>query len=127
VSGLARRLVSNPPDRDDLRAAAWAVRAALSVRRQLSQGTFDTVSVPPPPVAPPSATRGVHAVLRRTGHSCLVKSLVRQRWFAARGYPVDLIIGVTAPSEGFKAHAWLDGDADAGYRELTRRPAANLR
>jgi len=42
--------------------------------------------------------------------------------------PRDVVIGVTAPSEGFAAHAWLEepGEAADGqqqWRELTRLSA----
>jgi hypothetical protein len=47
--------------------------------------------------------------LRRTGQSCLVRSIVVQAWDAAHGHRRDLIIGVTGRTE-FRAHAWLDGD-----------------
>lgn len=57
--------------------------------------------------------------------TCLVRSAVLQEWDLVHGRPRDLVIGVTAPGPGFKAHAWLDGDppaARAGFDEFTRRP-----
>jgi hypothetical protein len=35
----------------------------------------------------------------------------------------DIVVGVTSPAHGFKAHAWLSGDAVApGYVELAHKP-----
>ena len=69
----------------------------------------------------------MNAVLRRRGYTCLVSATVRQAWYAAQGDRRDLIIGITAPSEGFRAHAWLEGDApnagQEGFSELLRHPA----
>jgi hypothetical protein len=65
----------------------------------------------------------VEALLRRHPNTCLEGALVRQRWLAAQGDPRTIVIGVTAPSKGFVAHAWLAGDEDPSvgwYRELTR-------
>jgi hypothetical protein len=48
---------------------------------------------------------------------------VRQRWLAAHGEPRAIAIGVTAPSQGFAAHAWLVGEDDPRvpvFHELTR-------
>jgi hypothetical protein len=61
-----------------------------------------------------------------TRANCLVRASVRQAWYAAHGDLRDVVIGVTAPSGGFAAHAWLDGDAPChsdGFHELLRRPA----
>jgi hypothetical protein len=57
---------------------------------------------------------------------CLPAAIVRQAWFAAHGAKRDLVVGVTAPSGGFEAHAWLDGDPPCHterFEELLRRPA----
>ncbi len=67
------------------------------------------------------------AVLARTRATCLVQSIVLQRWFADHGQPFDVVIGVTAPSDGFRAHAWLDRPGEAGtedFAELHRLPAS---
>jgi transglutaminase superfamily protein len=58
------------------------------------------------------------AVLRRRNATCLERSLILQRWYAAQGAPHDVVIGVTAPAGGFTAHAWLDGDSDEGAHEF---------
>jgi hypothetical protein len=52
---------------------------------------------------------------------------VLQAWHAAQGRPRDLVIGVTAPSAGFQAHAWLDGENPGAFEELLRRPVAPAR
>jgi hypothetical protein len=62
-------------------------------------------------------------LLRLRPHTCLEGALVRQRWLASHGCHRDIVIGVGAPSNGFIAHAWLDGEDDAAaaqFLELTR-------
>jgi Transglutaminase-like superfamily len=116
-------------DLPTIRAAWWTVRSAKAARRYLDRdGGLEAVqSLPPVPALPDEAGRGVHAVLRRRDDTCLVRSMVVQAWDAAHGRRRDLIVGVTVPSEGFEAHAWLDGDPppppEAGFTELLRRPA----
>jgi Transglutaminase-like superfamily len=70
----------------------------------------------------------VKAALRRRGHPCIERSLVLQAWHAAHGERRDVIVGVTAPGNEFRAHAWLDGDepcAGERFAELTRRRPSN--
>jgi hypothetical protein len=47
-----------------------------------------------------------------------------QRWHEAQGVALDVVIGVTAPSTGFKAHAWLEPPGAPppanGFSEITR-------
>jgi hypothetical protein len=111
----------------NLRAAWWTLRAAQLTRRRLRNGGLDTaLPAPSPPALPSQAERGVHAVLRRRGESCLVRSIVLQAWYAAHGDRRDLIVGVTDPAAEFTAHAWLEGEPAHGpdlFHELTRRPA----
>lgn len=112
-------------DPANLRAAWWTLRALCITRRRLREGSIEHIVLPAPPQLPADAIRGVAGVLRRVDHSCLERSLVLQRWHAAHGREVDIVIGVTAPSSGFAAHAWLDGDADAAaFDELLRLPAS---
>ena len=59
----------------------------------------------------------------RTRAKCLVRSIVMQRYLADNGMDHDLVIGATAPSAGFRAHAWLDGESAEGCTELLRIPA----
>jgi hypothetical protein len=108
-----------------LRAAWWTLRAARTARRQLDEGGLEALRLPTPPKLPASAERGVTGVLVRRKDTCLVRTAVRQAWKAAQGDSRDLVIGVTTPSDGFEAHAWLDGDSDRqtqGFKELTRVP-----
>jgi len=110
-----------------LTAALWTFRARLRARQVVWQ---DGISVPlilPSSVGTaPTATPAVEAVLARTRATCLVRSLVLQTWLADHGEPVDVVIGVTPPSAGFRAHAWLDRVGETGYEEfveLHRLPA----
>jgi hypothetical protein len=115
---IARRL--NPRA---LRAAWWAHRSLRRTRRALAGGELDTIRLAPPPALPDSAEYAVHAVLRRRSASCLERSLVLQRWHAARGRPLDVVIGVQTPVSDFAAHAWLDGEIapeDTQFGELLR-------
>jgi hypothetical protein len=107
-----------------LSGAWWAVRAWSSCRRQLRRGGLQAVRLPAPPADRPGTVGGVRRVLAGTRASCLESSLVRQRWYAARDLPRDVVIGVRGPASEFGAHAWLDGDpVDAGgFEELTRWP-----
>lgn len=111
----------------NVRAAVWALRAARRVRRGLRRGGLDTaLALPSPPPLPAGAERGVRAALARLGHTCLVESIVLQKWFAAQGDRRDLIVGVKRPSEEFEAHAWLEGEpshGDGPFHEILRRPA----
>jgi hypothetical protein len=108
-----------------LRAAWWTWRALVVARRGLRAGAVEGVRVPRPPRVAPYAIRGVFAVLRRSQHTCLERSLVLQRWYLEHGRPRDVVVGVTAPRNGFTAHAWLEGDPEdvSEYRELLRLPA----
>ena len=111
----------------DARAAVWALRASRRVRRGVATRGLDAVSdVPTPPALPRQSRRGVESVLHRTGATCLIRAAVLQAWDAHHDRPRDLVIGVTRPGDGFRAHAWLDGEApchDHGYVELLRRAA----
>lgn len=106
-----------------VRAACWTLLALSRTRAQLRAGRLRDFALAPPPPLPSEAERGVHAVLRRRPHSCLERSLVLQSWLAAHGQRRDVVIGVRAPSSGFRAHAWLDGEAKSGsvdFQELIR-------
>ena len=109
----------------DARAAWWAIKAIHRGRHMhFDQG--GSRRLPEVPSLPPSAKRGVSAALRLSRASCLQRATVLQAWYSAHGEERDLVIGVTAPSTGFTAHAWLEGDPpchNEGFYELTRRPA----
>ncbi len=110
----------------NLRAAVWTLRALRAARKDLRGGRWESVELPRVPSVPPSSLRAVESVLRRSGAMCLPSAILRQAWFAAHGSQRDLVVGVTAPSRGFEAHAWLDGDPPCHtepFEELLRRPA----
>jgi hypothetical protein len=112
-----------PPDLATLRAAWWAEQALRSARRALARGEIRDIQLPVPPRLPLSAGRGVDAVIRRRRPTCIEVALIRQRWLAAHGRPRAIAVGVTAPSDGFAAHAWLVGDDEPAvsvFHELTR-------
>jgi hypothetical protein len=94
----------------DFRAAWWAYRCLRDARRRLAAGYTDVRLAPP--VLPMAAVRGVEAVLIRARPTCLEAALVRQRWLRAQGVLRDVVIGVTAPSGGFEAHAWLEDPSE---------------
>jgi hypothetical protein len=109
-------------DLGSLRAAVWAARALSRLRRDLKTTGIDAAVVPPPHL-PEQAVRGVNGVLRRRSATCLERSLVLQKWYFARGIARDVVVGVTAPGDGFAAHAWLEGEAaESGkpFHELRR-------
>jgi Transglutaminase-like superfamily len=108
---------------ENLRSAAWALRAHRIARRDLRRGRVDEVRLPAPPNVPDGALRGVRGALRRTRPTCLERALVLQRWDAAHGRPREVVIGVTQLDSEVVAHAWLEGDSEPGlddFRELTR-------
>jgi hypothetical protein len=114
------------PDVPTLRAALWAQLALRRTRRALKRDRVTDVRVPPPPALPPSAGRGVRAVIRRGDPTCLERALVLQAWNVAHGEPRDVVIGVHGKGHEFAAHAWLDGEPDGHgpYHELMRVPAS---
>jgi hypothetical protein len=110
---------------DGLRTAMWAAWTCHQVRRQLARGGMDAVHLSAPPPLSGSDRAVVLAVVRRVGATCLERSFVLQRWYAAQQTSRVLVIGVTAPRLGFRAHAWLDGDTEAAHHEMVeilRRP-----
>lgn len=110
-------------DLASFRAAWWTYRAVRAVRSALGDGKVRDIALPWPPPLPSATRRVVEAVLRRRRATCLEGALVRQRWLTAHGVRREVAIGVTSPSQGFMAHAWLVGEEDplvSGYHELTR-------
>lgn len=117
--------MSRPTPRSgDLRAAWWTVRALRAARRALRTGDGLRPLSVSPPALPAGADRGVEAVLRRVPATCLEVALVRQRWLVSQGITCDVVIGVTRPGDGFKAHAWIDRGGPSGdplpWQELRR-------
>jgi hypothetical protein len=105
------------------RVAWWATRSFLSARNQLRHGVAYPV-IGPPPSTPRSAGIGMEAAMSRVRATCLEAAVVRQRWLAAHGDALDIIIGVSTSRLGDQpAHAWVDGTdprAAASYVELHR-------
>jgi hypothetical protein len=108
--------------RNRIRAILWAMRARIVARRASLRSGFDGVEIARAPETGLQWTRDVQRVLSVTRSNCLVVSIVLQEWYAAQGHRYDLVIGVTPPSAGFRAHAWLDMPEEHidGYAEITR-------
>jgi Transglutaminase-like superfamily len=111
----------------DIRACWWAVAEARRAKRQLAADPLSPTTLRPPPSLAERHGWAIDPALRRLGFSCLVRARVRQAWHAAHGVQRAVMIGVTAPAEGFSAHAWLEGDDGldaARLHELMRLPEA---
>ncbi|MGI8792290.1 MAG: lasso peptide biosynthesis protein [Acidimicrobiales bacterium] len=105
-------------------AALWAFIQVRRARRVIGVGLPSPGALRPPWPATGNDPRPVRAVLRRTGATCLVRSLVLQAWEASHGVERDVIVGVTGRAD-FHAHAWLDGDpsgSEITFTELVRVP-----
>ena len=103
------------------RGALWTLQSRVAVRKQLRLSGVRDVQLPRPPSARPKDRRVTVLLLRSVTATCLERSLVLQRFDASAGVPRALIIGVTAPQRGFRAHAWLEGEhADAELKEIVR-------
>lgn len=114
------------PDLATARAMWWAGRSLVRVRRSLRAAALPDVRVGRPPALPPEAERGMRFVLGNRPSTCLQRALVQQAWHAAQGRPREVVVGVTGSSNGFSAHAWLDGtpgEPAPEFRELLRLPA----
>jgi hypothetical protein len=108
------------------RVVLWAARSVRRARRDARIMPVDQVRVSPPPSCDPAGDRAVLLGARLSRATCLERALVRQGWLAARGDRRTLVIGTTAPSSGFRAHAWLEDDGDtsgAGFAQILRLPA----
>jgi hypothetical protein len=84
-----------------------------------------SIVLPSSATIPLSAARAVSRLLRRRQNQCLSNALIVQAWRADHGDAVDVVIGVTAPSAGFSAHAWLADApeaAAAGHQPIYRLP-----
>lgn len=112
------------------RAAAWALGARRAAQRQIADIGKRGLPLPRAPRLGLQHTRWVSRVLWHTDATCLVRSAVLQRWYADHGREYDLVIGVTAPSKGFRAHAWLDTPEPdpqaAEFTEMTRLAAQDV-
>jgi hypothetical protein len=111
------------PTTDDLRAAIWTLRSLGRCRRQLKNGDARAVTLPSSAAIGVSGSRAVGRLLRDREDKCLSNALIMQAWRADHGDPVDVVVGVSAPSSGFTAHAWLADApeaAAAGHEEIHR-------
>lgn len=112
--------------RERVRAGWWAVRATGIARSQIRRAGVEALDVPPAPMTPAEAKGLARLAVCTLARNCLVQAAVRQAWYAGQGVSVDLVVGVTPPSDGFRAHAWLaidPPDTFEGYEELLRRPS----
>ena len=113
-------------DAGAVRTAAWTRHSLHDVRRQLRiEDGLRGLTLAAPPGTRPIDRTATQLVLRAGKARCLEKAVVVQRFDAAAGRPRTLIIGVTGPQQGFRAHAWLEGDPqrDDSLQELLRREA----
>jgi Coenzyme PQQ synthesis protein D (PqqD)/Transglutaminase-like superfamily len=114
------------PTRTQVSAAAWATRVRFKVGRELRRTRVDELELPLAPRLGLQATRGVRVALFLTKATCLERSLVFQSWYAAHDIARDVVIGVSLPKRGFRAHAWLEEPGqltEHEYTEITRLPA----
>ncbi len=110
------------------RTLLWSVRMVGRVRKQLPQRPFSEVVLSTPPALDVRSRSAMNAGLRLRRASCLERALLRQRFDAANGVQRTLIIAVTSPADGFRAHSWLEGDRqqDTSMREIVRHPATSV-
>lgn len=105
-------------------AGMWALLRLHEVRTDLTTRQLRAVWVAPPPRRlPMRARRGAAVALRLARATCLQRSLILQSWDRAHGRTRAIVIGVTAPSAGFRAHAWLEGEHGcdgSDFHELLR-------
>jgi hypothetical protein len=112
------------PTPDDLRAGVWTLRCFTRCRH-LDEHDVRTVTFPSSARIARRGGRAVARLLRDREDKCLSNALIAQAWRSDHGDPVDVVIGVTAPSSGFSAHAWLADAPDAaaaGHQEIHRIP-----
>lgn len=104
------------------RRTGWTMSSLRRVRRGLRKRGIDGLELPRPPRTDSSSERGIGWVLRRADATCLERALIRQAWLQSRDDDRALVIGVDN-SNGFRAHAWLEGEENPGnFSELLRRP-----
>ncbi len=109
----------------DLRAAAWAVRVRIGLRGHVEKQGLVSLAIRSAPATGLQASGVVSRVLSATHATCLVEAAVLQRYLHAQQVDRDLVIGVTAPSKGFTAHAWLEvpgGLTQVDHVEIQRLP-----
>ena len=109
------------------RVTWWAFRAMMVARYHVIRNhPLESVRLPRTPRwTPVEEESTVLSVIDRFKISCLTRTFVRQAWYTGHGNPRDLMIGVRSPSNGFEAHAWLEGDPSTeyeGFEVLAKRP-----
>jgi hypothetical protein len=106
----------------------WRVHRRLAGNRRGSGTLLSPAALPEPGRAHPGrllSVRAARLTLACCRSTCLETALVRQARAAEAGMAADLVVGVTAPAGGLRAHAWLDGDrVDPQFMELWRYPAS---
>jgi hypothetical protein len=102
------------PNVRELRVGVWTLRSMVRCRRQIGSREPERVALPDSSHLPIEAGQMVSTILRRRTDQCLSNALITQAWRSDHGDPVDVLIGVNAPSSGFTAHAWLEDRPDAG-------------
>jgi hypothetical protein len=124
--------VTRPPNLADLRAGVWTLRCLARCRRQLGRRDVREVVLPSSHRIDRRGARAVNRLLRGRQNRCLPDALIAQAWRADHGDVVDVVIGVTAPSAGFTAHAWLADAPEAAslghaaiFRLSPRRPGGD--
>ncbi len=117
----AVRIVTAP---GSARTLFWSMRMVVRVRKQLPYKPFGEVLLSGPPASDPLSRSAMNAGLRLRRATCLEQALLRQRFDAANGLQRTLIIAVTNPADGFRAHSWLEGERqpDPSMREIARHP-----
>lgn len=109
------------------RAALWTLKVLKEVQGDLPVVKLTEITVTPPPRLPARAVMGVKGALHRRPHTCLMRAVILRAWYDGQGDHRSIVIGVTKPSAGFRAHAWVEGELpcqDAGFEELTRWSSA---
>ncbi len=102
-----------------VRAGLWTARAIVVARSQVRRREVPDISLPAPPRVGERGNGAVIGVVSGLRCRCLVRSLVVQRWHAGNGVRRDLFVGVTAPSRGFEAHAWLEDEEQPDTKTFT--------
>lgn len=109
----------------------WATGQLRHLRQTLGPDGLNAQLTAGPPTLERGSLRGARIGLRMRGASCLERSLVVQGWYASRGLPMDVVIGVRSPTAttGDMAHAWVEGwddDTAGDYVEIRRVAAPQL-
>jgi hypothetical protein len=100
-----------------LRVLLWTLAVRVVVRRQLGRSGLQRITLPRAPRVGAAHAGKVDRVLTATRTTCLTRSIVMQRFLADNGDEIDILIGATAPSAGFRAHAWLARPVEANAGE----------